>query len=66
MIPNHFNSNGLPPISTNIWLWIKTIDGELRKVRRTEIIHDKYSWEWPCATIEGHHQVFKVKAWAYT
>ena len=62
----HLNTNTLPPISDVFWLWIKTDQGELRKVKRTKIIESRDRWEWPCITIDGEEKVFNVTAWAYT
>ena len=66
MIPNHFNRNGLPPVSDAVWFWIKTSEGELHKVKRTSIIADKDHWLWPCITIDGESKIFKVVEWAYS
>jgi hypothetical protein len=61
----HLNNNNLPPISNKFWLWIKTNDGELLKVKRTSIIHDKLKWEWPVEDMRGNKFTAHVVGWAY-
>lgn len=61
----HLNSNNLPPISDNFWLWIKTNEGELLKVKRTAIIENKCKWEWPVIDMRGQEFTANVIGWAY-
>lgn len=61
----HWNINGLPPISSRIWLLVKTAQGEVLKVKRTSIIDNKDIWDWPVVDIKGNEFTVNVVGWAY-
>lgn len=61
----HWNSSNLPPISDTLWLWIKTEQGEVLKIKRTAIIHDKTNWQWPVVDLRGNEFTASVVGWMY-
>ena len=64
-MPEHFNTSNLPPISKRFWLWVKTSQDEILRVKRTEIIKDKTNWDWPVEDMRGNYFTVTVTGWAY-